>query len=210
MYLTVISIKGGVGKTSIATNIALNNNYTLVTNDVVTDLSRLQTINTHLIDSKLKKIPSRYLKGDRDIVFDMGAMTGLVDPKVMHAIKLADGVIIPTLTDARSISATIETIQFVQQAEIENIFIIVNRVANEKEFLEVAAQLSSYIDECSIYMMKNTTLFKHIARDGSKWYQNIHHEKGNYMLQRTKNLHNEIYEEIIDLTEQIISLKGGI
>ena len=206
MNITVLGVKGGVGKTSIATSLALNNNFTLLTNYVVTDLTKLKSIKTHLIDTNLKKIPSRFLKKDRDIIFDMGAMTGLIDPKVIHAIKLSHGVVIPTLTDARSIKSAIETIKFVQ-SEMHNIFVIVNRVANEKEYFEVVEQLTPYIDSDSIFMMKNTTLFKHMAENGDHWYKNIHNQKGNYMLERTMGIHNEIYEEILYLTEQLASFK---
>jgi MinD-like ATPase involved in chromosome partitioning or flagellar assembly len=208
MKLVVLQIKGGVGKTSIAVSFALSKHFALVTNDVVTDLTKLTTLQTYLIDTNLKRIPAKFMKKDLDIIFDMGAMSGLVDAKTAHAVKMADGVLIPTMSDARSIRGAIETIKFVQ-TEMTNIFIIVNKVTNDKEFEKIVEQFKPYLATNNIFFMRDTTLFKRIADDGDDWYLNMHNKRGNHMLKKTMQKHNEIYEEIIKRTKLFSKQKKG-
>lgn len=198
MRLVVFQYKGGVSKTSIAINIALTYNMRYVTNDLVTDLKKYPSLEKFKLQENRKKIPTKFLKDDKDIIFDMGAMSGAIDFKIIDAIESADVIIIPTFTDQRSIDGAIQSIKFADNS-CHNIFIIINRVMKDKDYQDAFNQLSQYINVENIFMMKDTTLFKRISKDGDEWYKNIHNKNGDYMLRRTIQRHNEIYEVIYNI-----------
>lgn len=206
MYICVLQVKGGVSKTSVSIGLALSKGFNIVSNDMVTSFENLKGLKTNHIDENLKTIPGKFFRKGADTVFDMGGMSGNIDPKTAHAVKKADCIVIPTLTDVRSIEGAIKTIEFVEQ-ECNNIFVIVNRVKKEQEYQQCVELLKPYIDVSSIYCMKETTLFQRIAKDGDEWYKNIHHEKGSHQLLKTIAKHEEIYQNIIDVTSQVIALR---
>ena len=77
MKYLFISLKGGVGKTVISINFASYIDSLYVTND----LSAPSHHNVEQIESNKKRIPKHLT----NIVFDFGAMSTKIDPKVTHA-----------------------------------------------------------------------------------------------------------------------------
>ena len=126
MKILFTSFKGGVGKSSIAFNVAAHINSTYITNDIIAidDKAVIQ------IEPKKRRIPAHHCS-ETDIIFDFGAMSTQIDPKVSHALSMSDVVVIPSLTDARSLQATIDTVNFVKAAK-KPIVIIINNFTNHK------------------------------------------------------------------------------
>lgn len=69
MNILIVSIKGGVGKSSIAHNLAVYNQSTYMTNDFVTSHS----VDALQIGHNKKRIPPEYLNSS-NLVIDFGAI----------------------------------------------------------------------------------------------------------------------------------------
>lgn len=73
-----------------------------VTNDISTNIDESHQFEFHQISHNRKRIP-RELMNLEEVIFDFGAMSNVIDHKVTQAVKLCDGVVIPTFTDERSL-----------------------------------------------------------------------------------------------------------
>lgn len=205
MKFLYFSLKGGVGKSSIALNHALENNYSYVTNDIITNMDRSLIKSLHQIPHGMKRIPKDLLELE-DVVFDFGAMSSVIDSKVTHAVKHCDCVIIPTLTDARSLKATIETYLLIKD-EARSVIIIINNYQQTSKYEFAYNKLTNALGELTLLDIRSTTLFERVARDGIKWFNNIGHARGEHQLLKTKNIHKEIFETINKLTKKGIRCK---
>jgi len=194
MKLLYFSLKGGVGKSSIALNHALENHYSYVTNDITSNMDRTLIRSFHQIPHNMKRIPQDMLALE-DVVFDFGAMSSVIDSKVTHAVKHCDCVIIPTLTDARSLKATIETYLLIKN-EAKSVIIIINNYQQTSKYEFAHDKLTNALGKLTILDIRSTTLFERVARDGIKWFNNIGHARGEYQLLTTKNIHKDVYETI--------------
>ena len=83
MKITIFSLKGGVGKTSISVNLALTLKYGVITNDVYTPLERVVSKESLLKLEQNQALPD--LPESYDIIFDFG---GYVDSRVIKAINM--------------------------------------------------------------------------------------------------------------------------
>ena len=201
MNITFFNFKGGVGKTSLAAAYALSRKSGFVTND----LSRLDHIGFEYftqLDANRKRIPAELLH-EENTVYDMGAMSGAIDPKVIDALKHSEVVVIPTLTDMNSIRATIESIQEAKQY-VDVVIVVINRVRKrDRKYDTAMEQLQAVLPASHILMMKETTLFYRLAADGATLFENVGHEKGLGQLIRT-------YREMMGLfdTVEALAIKG--
>lgn len=191
-----ISLKGGVGKTAISLNFASYLNSQYVTND----LSSPTHAQVEKIKTNKKRIPHHLIQLD-NAVFDFGAMSTKIDPKVTHALKICDVIVIPTRPDPRSVQATIETYQFVKSAN-KPIVIIINHVRDERKYEQAKSQLVTALgNHIPMFKIRETTLFDRVAMDGIDWFKNIGHEYGEYQLNKTRMAHELIYDEIVAIGE---------
>jgi MinD-like ATPase involved in chromosome partitioning or flagellar assembly len=187
-----LSYKGGVGKSSIAQNMALDIEAAYVTNDLVT--TSTQAIQ---IEPNKHRIPKALLSLEC-VVFDFGAMSTKLDPKAVQATDIADVIVIPTLTDMRSLEATIKTVKLVESKE-KPIAIIINNFSKQKDFDEAELYLTQKLGDIPIFAIKATTLFKRVAKDGPDFYRNIHNDLGEWQLNKSRLAHEQVYNAILNL-----------
>ncbi len=131
MTITVANYKGGVGKTTISMSYAVSRNLMLVTNDLSSQYDDIGITNYRKLPENKKRIPTEILHSD-NIVYDLGAMNGKADFKILDAIKHSEALIVPTLTDNRSLHTTK---RFIEDAKkyIDTIIVVINRTSQAKK-----------------------------------------------------------------------------
>ena len=110
MKITTYNMKGSAGKTPIATNIALDREYALATNepynllDTILPEERLFSLQP---DEEFPPFPS-----DIDVVFDLaGLMSRDARPSIVSAVSQSDVVLVPIYNELKCIHAGIHTIR---------------------------------------------------------------------------------------------------
>jgi cellulose biosynthesis protein BcsQ len=191
MRILVTSIKGGVGKTSIASCLAAYLDLLLVTNDLI----HSNGDDVKQIKPNTKRIPLVYSRV-QNIVYDFGAMYSEMDKKIAHAAALCDFFVIPTLTDVLSLKAAIETYEMLKEANKPIIFII-NNFTSEKKFNNAEQALLNRLGQVSIFGIRKTTLFERFAEHGGAWLESVQNGHGEYQLAKTKKVHNRVYDAIV-------------
>lgn len=156
------SIKGGVGKTSIALNLHYTTNIPVITNE---EYSLLESV----IDSKKKlkilkssedvpSIPSNF-----DIIFDFAGGVHR-DKRIKKAIDQVNTVIIPITPRKADIKGGLATIRELESYGIGNrtVIILINNYRNKDELSKIEAFLlkmiknSSLSKECKVCKLKQS------------------------------------------------------
>lgn len=100
MIITFFNKKGGVGKTSLAYNIARDLDFFLLSND--------DSIIEESYKDKAKVMEKIKLIEGENIVYDLG---GFVDKNAVEIFKASDLIIVPTIADVNSLKRTINTVK---------------------------------------------------------------------------------------------------
>ena len=196
MKYLVTSMKGGVGKSSISVNLSIRTGSQYVTNDITPPAIE----DVIQIPINKKKIPADLAQLE-NAVFDLGALSTLLDPKIAHAASFCDVIIIPTRTDARSVAATLKTYELLQDAG-KPIVIIINHFTDEKKHDAARDRLWSALGRIPTFSMRNTTLFDRVSTDGIDWFLNVLNVQGRTSLHNTNRKHNGIYDRITSIGER--------
>lgn len=196
MKYLITSMKGGVGKSSIGLNLSVHTSSQYITNDITPPA----IVDVIQIPLKKKTIPAELTKLE-NVVFDLGALSTLLDTKIAHAARFCDVIIIPTRTDSRSIVATLKTYELLQDAG-KPIVIIINHFRDQKKYEAARDQLLSALGRTPIFSIRETTLFDRISNAGISFALNIQNYKGLHMLQKTTHKHNAIYDQITAIGER--------
>lgn len=191
MKILVTSIKGGVGKSSIASSLAVYLDSLYVTNDLISGNDG----NEKQIEPNRKRIPFIYSR-EQNVVYDFGAMYSQLDSKIAHAADLCDVFVIPTLTDVRSLKGAIQTYELLK-AKNKPIVFIINNFTSEKKFNNAAHTLLKHLGPVPILAIRKTMLFERFAEHGKTWLANIHNEYGEWQLSKSKKAHDKIYDAIV-------------
>lgn len=194
MIVLVTSLKGGVGKSSIALNLAAYLGCPYVTNDIAAP----QHHDILQIPPNKRRIPKEITALD-SAVYDFGAMSTHLDPKVSHAATFCDLIIIPTRTDARSLEATVETYRLLEKVG-KPIAIIINHFRDWKKHDAARDRLHTQLGRrVPILAIRETTLFDRVSLHGRDWLFRIHNEPGAHALSKTQRAHEAVYDQIQSL-----------
>jgi len=163
-YTAFFSLKGGVGKTSLASSISLelrfiNQPVPVITNDPISPLEELLGQDNALLIQPDQEIPNDFKKDD-DVIIDLG---GFVDERSIPILESAKTIIIPTLGSFLSLSGLVGTIQEVEKFN-KNIIIVLNRVDKKEEH-----KVFTFIKEIGDYPI--------FSIKTSKCFENIHYQK---------------------------------
>lgn len=156
MKITIFSLKGGVGKTSISVNLALTLKYGIITNDVYTPLEKVIAKESLLKLDQNQALPD--LPESYDIIFDFG---GYVDSRVVEAINISNYVIIPVTSSYLDLQLAINTVEEIKKYN-NNIIIVANMLSSQKDYslIQEAMKKMDYI--YPIMPIKRTASIKNI------------------------------------------------
>jgi len=157
VHLTIYNFKGGVGKTSIALNIALARNFGIVTNDVYSPLERVLPEKQFLKIYQNKPFPT--LSNEINVIYDLG---GRIDKRAIGVIKESDFVIIPTTGDYINLQVTIDAIAEIEKYS-KKIIIVANR-AQKNDFSEIKKNLNIFYNYFVIEL-KESKVFSNIFKE---------------------------------------------
>jgi len=109
MKITIYNAKGGAGKTPIATNIALDREFAIGTNE------QFQIFDSFIPDNRLLAVDLTEsfpeIPDDIDIVFDLAGAISEHSHSISSALGQSDLVIVPIFNEIKSLSSGIGTIR---------------------------------------------------------------------------------------------------
>lgn len=197
MNLGILGIKGGTGKTMIAKCFAARYDYPYITTDLVGHWEPKYV----QIEAKLKRIPAALCR-TCETVYDFGAMSTHIDPKVAHLAKLAHVFVLPTKVDYDSLMAVIKTYKLVKPVGTP-IVIVINDVFKDTSYDSAVAMLRNELgQDIIIKRINRTTLATRLCADGIDWLANIHHDKGAKVLKKTWSSICVVLDEIHQIAER--------
>lgn len=180
MKVTVWNIKGRVGKSPIASELALRNDWAVATNEAVDDV----TIDDVLPEERLLIVPEDEpfpeLDG-YDIVFDLkGSLTKASAPSIKSALSQSEWVIVPTVALRDTLiktNRTLEEIREFQPGLIKRTLVVATHVKTRGKFSrnpldgEQCLMIKQAIKEGTglepmIFPLMETTAFEWAQNDG--------------------------------------------
>jgi cellulose biosynthesis protein BcsQ len=196
-FTTIFSLKGGVGKTSLASALCLELDYKgkkvpIITNDAISPLEEVLGKEKALKLKIDEDFPE--LKKSDDIIVDLG---GFVDERSISALKKSKQVVIPTIGSFLSISGLIQTVQEVERFN-KKIIIVLNRI--EKKEVEKVIQFIRENHDYPIFKLKTSKCFENLLYQNKSVSQMMKEEP----LRRSsyKEVHAQLHEIIKHLTRK--------
>jgi len=188
--ITVYSLKGGQGKTSLAVAIAKELDFGIITNDIYSPVEKMFSKEMVLKLEPTWEMPSvDDLKGV-EIIFDFG---GYLDRRVVPALEMSDYVIIPVVDfDTLNAQGFASTVAEVEQHN-KNIIIVLNKIA-EEDAKEIRKELKKHNYPYSVLEIKNSRAFKNMIDDNKPISQYV----------REGGLKGYIYKTVNDQLTKLI------
>lgn len=161
MNVCIYSFKGGVGKSSIALNLALEFEAGIITNDISKPLKNVLGEDRVLQISPGKEFPK--IKEKMKLIYDLG---GYADSRAVEQLKTADLVIVPTYrNESPDLSTCIESLREVERYN-NNILVIANRC--KKDDLDHITDTLSELFSFPIFPLNESTALQRIFGEWDK------------------------------------------
>lgn len=161
--ITVYTLKGGEGKTTLSCAIALEGKWAVITNDVHSDLTSALPEEAFLVLEPGQPLPSEKDLEGADIIFDPG---GFLDVRMIEAIKMSDHIIIPVTDFGKKLSTErfFASIYEIEQYN-KNIVIVLNKIS-EKDAKKAREILKEEGYEYPVFDIKKNEAFEIMINEG--------------------------------------------
>lgn len=203
--VTIWSIKGGVGKTTLALEISYALDIAIITNEEHTILSSILEGDKLMILTPKEEIP--LIDSEYDIIFDMAGGVHK-DKRVKEALEQSSVIVIPSSTKIPDIKGAISTLKEIEKMIInKNVIIVINQYKDKEELKEVIEYFNKFIEKEGYKNVSITTIkySKALERDIYKKKKSISEiRKENPLSNYT---YRKIGEEIDELKKLIVSCK---
>jgi hypothetical protein len=170
MKICIYSSKGGEGKTPIATNIVLDREYALGTNE------KFHIFDSMLDDDMFLAIdggePFPNIPEDIDIVFDLAGSISSNEKSIASAINQSDLIIVPISNEVKALTAGIHTIREIQKLTKKPILVIGTKLDKQrkekfnknewefsKDFENIVNQVHEYCGDIACLPLKKSKAF---------------------------------------------------
>lgn len=209
MKIVVYSGKGGDGKTPIATNIALDRNYGIGTNE------HFHIFDGFIPDDNLLALkanePFPEIPDDIDIVFDLAGSITENSVSIVSALRQADIVIVPISNEVKALVAGIGTIREIQRFT-NNILVVATKLekgrkelftddwTQSEEFQNVKNQVETHLGPLPVLPLRFSKVFNAI----------FEHEKSIKQLMDSDPLARHNYRQVCDQFEEIYKFIDGV
>ncbi|MFT2099733.1 ParA family protein [Marinomonas sp. 2405UD66-6] len=131
MKIAIYSSKGSAGKTPISTNIALDKNFCVGTNEAFHIYDSLIEDDQLIALDTEEPFPSELKDMDVDIVFDLAGSISKLAVSITSALTMSDVVIVPIYNEYKSLVAGLNTIHQIQQYN-QNIIVVATKLQKGK------------------------------------------------------------------------------
>ncbi len=160
MKLTVYNFAGGVGKSSLAAELALVLDYQIITNDIYTPLRIVFDKDSLLRLKPEQKMPD--LPENSDVIFDLG---GYPERRAVVALEQSDLIMVPTLADTNRLNVTISSIKEIKKYN-NKITVIVNFAGSgDLGLVKEVFSRDEELDEIPIFEIKKSRSISNIISE---------------------------------------------
>jgi len=208
MNISLFSLKGGVSKTSIALNLALELDYPFIENDQYGGVSDLLNKYQHTPRAFLVGKDEEYISLRSNAVYDFSTC---VDDRSKVILAKSDLVIIPTLHSYQDIKLTVQCVNTLSALGQNNILIVINRI--NTRYKKTQGSRSWYSDyentKHSIQQALDNRSIDFIGiRENKGWSKATELGKSVLMLAKSHSLMAKNYHGAIkDLTKLLTTIK---
>ncbi len=131
MKIAVYSSKGSAGKTPISTNLALDKDFCIGTNEAFHVYDNLIEDNKLIALHTEEAFPQALMTENIDIVFDLAGSISKLAVSISSALKMSDFVLVPIYNEYKSLVAGLNTINQIQEFN-QNIIVIATKLQKQK------------------------------------------------------------------------------
>lgn len=218
MILTIWSSKGGVGKTSIAVEIADRLKSAIITNEANTRVPLFSFLKDKYYVLEHNQTISE-LTLPTNVIFDFG---GMVDPRVLEAVELSKYILIPVTPSMIDVQKCAEDIEGIltsfksvatdfSEDELSQLFesllnkfvIIINKNIMEDESVAIINQITNILTQSGInhkftyFTVPESRALKNMHAEMQSITQMIASSQSSILLARSYKKINTVFNEII-------------